>query len=212
MGYDVAQSTVAKYIVRLPKPPSLPWKTLLREHAHEIAACDFFTVPTATLRVLYCLVVLSHDRRKVLHFKVTGHPTASWAAQQIVEAFPYDDVPEYLLRDNDSICGQAFQDRIASLGFEEVKTAYRSPWQNPLVERLIGSVRRECLDHVIVLSERHLKRILREYFHYYNHARAHMSLNGNAPLPREVEPSHRGRVIAIPQVGGLHHRYTRVAA
>jgi putative transposase len=121
-------------------------------------------------------------------------------------------VPKYLLRDNDSIYGQAFQDRITSLGIEEVKTAYRSPGQNPFVERLIGSVRRECLKHVIVLSERHLKRILREYFDYHNNSRAHMSLDGNAPLPREVEPPDLGNVIALPQVGGLHHRYTRVAA
>ena len=212
LGYDVAESTVAKYMVRLRKPPSPTWKIFLKEHAHEIVACDFLTVPTATFRVLYCFVILSHDRRKVLHFNVTEHPTAFWSAQQIVEAFPYDGTPKYLLRDNDSIYGQAFQQRVKSLGIEEIKTAYRSPWQNPFVERLIGSVRRECINHVLVLSERHLKRIVREYFDYYNNSRAHMSLNGNAPLPREVEPPDRGNVLAIPQAGGLHHRYTRVAA
>jgi len=188
------------------------WKTFLKEHTHEIVACDFFTLPTATFRVLYCFVVMSHDRRKVLHFNVTEHPCARWTAQQIVNAFPYDGAPKYLLRDNDSIYGQAFQDRLASLGIKEVKTAYRSPWQNPFVERLIGSVRRECLDHVIVLGERHLKRILREYFNYYNNSGAHMALDGNAPLPREVEPPSRGKVIAIPKACGLHHRYTRIAA
>jgi len=166
------------------KPPSPTWKTFLKEHAHEIVACDFFTVPTATFRVLYCFVALSHDRRKVLHFNVTEFPTASWTAQQIVEACPWDDIPKYLLRDNDSIYGLAFQDRIASLDIEEIKTAYRSLWKNPFVERVIGSVHRECLDHVIVLGSRHLKRILSEYFDYYNNSRAHMSLNGNAPLPR----------------------------
>jgi transposase InsO family protein len=212
LGYDVAQSTVAKYMVRLPKPPSLPWKTFLREQAHEIAACDFFTVPAVAFRVLYCFVVLSHDRRRVIHFNVTEHPSSQWTAQQIVEAFPYDDVPKYLLRDNDSIYGEAFRQRVKSLGIKEVRTAYRSPWQNPFVERLVGSVRRECLNHAIVLSERHLKRILREYFDYYNYSRAHMSLAGNSPLPRKVEPPDRGKVIAIPQASGLHHRYTRVAA
>jgi putative transposase len=212
LGYDVAESTVAKYMVRQPKPPSQTWRTFLDNHASDIAACDFFTIPTATFRILYCFVILSHNRRKVLHFNVTFNPTASWAAQQIVEAFPYDSAPKYLLRDNDSIYGQAFQNRIASLGIEEVKTAYHSPWQNPFVERLIGSVRRECLNHVIVLNERHLHRILSEYFDYYNNSRAHLSLDGNAPLPREVEPPERGDVIALPQVGGLHHRYTRVAA
>jgi len=212
LGYDVAESTVAKYMVRLRKPSSPTWKIFLKEHAHEIVACDFFTLPTVTFRVLYCFVILSHDRRKVLHFNVTEHPTASWAAHQIVEAFPYDDVPTYLLRDNDSIYGETFRQRVKSLGIEENKTAYRSPWQNPFVERIIGSVRRECLNHVIVLNKRHMKRILREYFDYYNNSRAHMSLAGNSPLPREVEPPNRGKVIAIPQAGGLHHRYTRVAA
>ena len=212
LGYDVAESTVAKYMVRQRKPPSQTWRTFLGNHASEIAACDFFTVPTATFRVLYCFVVLSHDRRRVIHFNVTEHPSAQWTAQQVVEAFPYDEVPKYLLRDNDSIYGQVFQQRVRSLSIEEVKTAYRSPWQNPFAERLIGSVRRECLDHVIVLGRRHLKRILREYTNYYNHSRAHMSLDGNAPLPREVEPPDRGNVIALSQVGGLHQRYTRVAA
>jgi len=212
LGYDVAESTVAKYMVRQRKPPSQTWRTFLDNHASEIAACDFFAVPTATFRVLYCFVVLSHDRRRVIHFNVTEHPSAQWTAQQIVEAFPYDEVPKYLLRDNDSIYGQLFQQRVKSLSIEEVKTAYRSPWQNPFAERLIGSVRRECLDHVIVLGEQHLKRILHEYIDYYNQARAHMSLDGNAPLPREVEPLDRGNVIALPQVGGLHHRYTRIAA
>jgi len=214
LGYELAESTVAKYMVRprTLKPPSPTWKAFLKNHAKEIVACDFLVVPTATFRMLYVFVVLSHDRRQVIHFNVTEHPTASWTGQQIVETFPYDSESRYLLRDNDSIYGKAFQERVASLGIEEVRTAFHSPWQNAYVERLIGSVRRECLDHVIVLNERHLNRILREYFDYYNNSRAHQSLGGNAPLPRELEPPDRGKVIAIPQVGGLHHRYTRVAA
>jgi len=214
LGYKLAESTVAKYMVRPRKlkPSSPTWKTFLKNHAKEIVACDFFVVPTATFQVLYVFVLLSHDRRRVIHFNVTKHPTARWTGQQIVDAFPYDSAPRYLLRDNDSIYGRVFQDRIASLGIEEVRTAYHSPWQNAYVERLIGSVRRECVDHLIVLDERHLKRILREYFQYYNTYRTHQSLDGNAPLPREPEPPDLGKVIAIPQVGGLHHRYTCVAA
>ena len=186
LGHDLAESTVAKYMTRQrnDKSPSPTWKTFLKNHAKEIVACDFFVVPTATFRLLYVFVVLSHDRRRVLQFNVTEHPTAERTGQQIVEAFPYDDAPRYLLRDNDSIYGKAFQERVVSLGIEEVKTACRSPWQNAYVERLIGSVRRECLDHVIVLNERHLKRILGEYFEYYNISRAHQSLDDNAPLPR----------------------------
>ena len=203
---------VAKYMVRQQKQPSQTWRTFLDNHASEIAACDFFTIPTATFRVLYCFVILSHDRRKVLHFNVTGNPTAAWTAQQIVEAFPFDSTLKYLLRDNDSIYGNMFQQRVQSLGIEEVRTAYRSPWQNPFIERLIGSVRRECLNHVIVLNEQHLHRILSRYFVYYKNSRAHMSLEGNSPLPRGVESPDRGNVIALPQVGGLHHRYTRAAA
>lgn len=161
LGYELAESTVAKYMVRSSKPPSPGWRTFLENHAREIAACDFLTVPTATFRILYCFVVFSHDRRRVLHFNVTAHPSAHWTAQQVTEAFPFDEPPKYLLRDNDSIYGDAFRQRVANLGIEEVRTAYRSPWQNAYVERLIGSVRRECLDHVIVLNERHLKRLLR---------------------------------------------------
>jgi putative transposase len=180
MGYDVAESTVAKYMVRQQKPPSQTWRTFLDNHASEIAACDFFTIPTVTIRVLYCFVILSHDRRNFLHFNVTGNPTAAWAAQQIVEAFPYDSAPKYLLRGNDSIYGNALKQRVQSLGIEAVKTAYHSPWQNPFVERLIGSVRRECLNHAIVLNERHPHRILSKYFGYYNNSRAHMSFEGNS--------------------------------
>ena len=146
-----------------------------------------------------------------MHFNVTEHPTAAWTAQQVVEAFPFDEAPRFLLRDNDGVYGEVFQRRVKNLGIDAVKTAKASPWQNPYVERLIGSIRRECLDHVIVLGERHLKRILGDYFEYYHRARTHLSLDRNAPVPREVEPPSRGRILCIPQVGGLHHRYRRVA-
>ncbi|MEX2170788.1 MAG: integrase core domain-containing protein [Pirellulales bacterium] len=212
LGYVLAESTVAKYLLKRTKPPSPTWKTFLKNHLREMAAIDFFVVPTATFRLLYVFVVLSLDRRKVLHFNVTAHPSAQWTAQQVVEAFPFDDAPEFLQRDRDGIYGEVFQRRVASLGIEEIVSAPRSPWQNPYVERLIGSIRRECLNHVIVFNKRHLTRILNDYFRYYNECRTHLALDGNSPQPREVEPPDRGRVIAVPQVGGLHHRYACVAA
>jgi transposase InsO family protein len=211
LGYSVAERTVAKYMVRSPKPPSQTWRTFLENHVSDLAAIDFFTVPTATFRVLYCFVVLRHDRRQVVHFNVTAHPGAQWAAQQIVEAFPFDEAPRYLIRDRDGTFGPQFRKRIKGLGIDEVPIAPRAPWQNPYCERLIGSIRRECLNHIIVLDEAHLKRILTSYFDYYHHARTHLSLDRNSPIPREVEPRLQGEVIGISQVGGLHHRYTRAA-
>jgi putative transposase len=175
-------------------------------------AVDFFVVPTATFRRLYCFVVLSLDRRRVVHFNVTTNPSAAWTAQQIVEAFPFDSAPRFLQRDCDGIYGDEFRRRVKNLGIEEVVSAPRSPWQNPYVERLIGSIRRECLDHMIIFNEAHLKRILSTYFDYYHPSRIHQSLDRNAPVPRQVEPPDSGEVIAVPQVGGLHHRYMRSAA
>ncbi len=211
LGYTVAESTVAKYKIRRPRPPSQTWRAFLDNHICDIVAVDFFTVPTATFRILFTFVVLRHDRRHVVHFNVTAHPTAEWTAQQIVEAFPFDDAPRFLIRDRDSIYGNAFQQRVKNMGIEEVLIAPRSPWQNPYAERLIGSIRRECLDHVIVLDERHLHRILRSYLDYYTRSRTHLSLDRNAPIERDVEPPCHGRVVSIPQVGGLHHRYRRAA-
>ena len=211
-SYAVADSTVAKYLVRTRKPSSPTWKTLLQNHLHELAAVDFFTVQTVTFRVLYVFVVLSLDRRRVLHFHVTTCPSAEWTAQQVVEAFLFATALQFLMRDRDGIYGEYFQRRVKSQGCEEVVSAPRSPWQNPFVERLIGSIRRECLNHAIMFNERHLLRILRSYFEYYHESRTHMGLNDDAPLPRQVERPERGAVIAIPQVGGLHHRYTRRAA
>ncbi len=211
LGYDVSQSSVANYMNRDRKPPSQTWRTFLDNHVRDIVAVDFFTVPTATFRILFTFVVLRHDRRRIVHFNVTAHPTAEWTAQQIIEAFPEDSAPRFLIRDRDGIYGLSFQTRVANMGIEEVPTAPRSPWQSPYVERLIGSIRRECLNHFIVLNERHLRRILSSYFTYYHESRTHLSLDRNSPIPRDVEPPERGRVIAIPQVGGLHHRYRRAA-
>ena len=159
--------------------------------------------------MLYVFLVMSHDRRRILHFNVTTSPSARWTAQQIVEAFPYDRAPRYLLHDRDSIFSDSFARRVESMGIKEVVTAPGSPWQNPYCERLIGSIRRECLDHVIVLNERHLMRVLRGYASYYHSSRTHQSLDNDCPDPRPVEPPERGDVVALPEVGGLHHRYVR---
>jgi len=211
LGHDVAESTVAKYMVaRENRTPSQSWRTFLANHMNVSAACDFFTVPTLTFKVLYVFVVLSHDRRRIVHLNVTKHPTAEWTAQQITEAFPGGDEPRYLHRDRDATYGDVFRKRIAAMGIHEIVNAKQSPWQNPFAERAIGSIRRECLDHFIPLGESHLRRVLRRYAEYYNRARCHLSLEGNAPEPREVESGTRP-VRAIPHLGELHHRYTRAA-
>jgi len=211
LGYELAESTVSKYLVRQRKPPSQTWRTFLENHVDCLASVDFFTVPTATFRVLYCFIVLCHERRRLVHVNVTANPTERWTAHQAIEAFPFDAAPRYLIRDRDAIYGEWFRRRVQSMGIHEVVIAPHSPWQSPFVERVIGSIRRECLDHVIVLSEAHLLRILRSYLSYYHDARTHLSLARNAPNPRPVEPQARGKVVAIPQVRGLHHRYTRAA-
>jgi len=198
LGHQVAERTVAKYMLRTSKPPSQTWRTFLANHVSDIAACDFFTVPTATFRVLYVFIILRHDRRQVVHFNVTEHPYAEWAAQQVVDAFPFDEIPRFLLRDRDDIYNDYFTTRVKHMGIEEVPTSPQSPWQNPYCERLIGSVRRDCLDHLIVLNEAHLLRILSRYFDYYHHSRPHLSLNRNSPTPRAVDPPSAGQIVAIP--------------
>ena len=212
LGIEVSQATVSKYMSRSRKPTSQAWKAFLNNHAKCLAAMDFFTVPTARFRVLYVFIVLSQDRRQIVHFNATEHPTARWTAQQLVEAFPFDTAPRYLQRDRDAIYGKKVRRRIKSLGIEEVVSAPCSPWQNPYVERVIGSIRRDCLDHVIVLNERHLRRILREYIDYYHTCRTHLSLNKDPPETRIAEPRSLGNVVAFPRIGGLHHRYSRIAA
>jgi transposase InsO family protein len=212
IGIDLPRSTVAKYMVRRRRPPSATWRALLRNHIKDIVATDFFVVPTVRNQVLFVFLIFAHERRRVLHFNVTAYPTAEWAAQQVVEAFPWTDPPRYLLRDRDKIYGARFRHRVAGLGCEEVVIAAQSPWQNPLVERLIGSIRRECLDHTIVLGERHLRRILIDYFRYYHRWRTHQSLEMDSPEGRQVDPVDRGRLVETAEVGGLHHHYERIAA
>jgi len=168
LGIHVAKAIVERYNPRLGKPPSPSWRTFLEQHAHELASIDFFVVPTAALKVLFVLVVLVHGRRRIVHFNVTEHPTAQWTAQQLTEAFPFDTAPRYLLRDGDGGHGREIQRRIRSLGINEVVTAPASPRRNPYVERVIGSIRRELLDNVIVLNERRLKRLLSAYLDYYH--------------------------------------------
>jgi transposase InsO family protein len=210
LGYQVSAATVARYRGRRDRPPSQTWRTFLKNHVGSLASMDFFVVPTATFGLLYGFLILRHDRRRVVHFNVTAAPTSAWVAQQLREAFPYEEAPRYLIRDRDGIYGDEVRRCLKALGVEEVLTAPRSPWQNPYCERLIGTLRRELLDHVIVLGERHLMRLLRSYFAYYHQDRPHQSLKGNSPEPRAVEPRERGRVIAERRVGGLHHRYRRV--
>jgi transposase InsO family protein len=212
LGFQLSQATVAKYIVRSRKPPSQTWRTFLENHRKDLVAADFFVVPTVLFQVLFVFVILSHDRRRVVHFGVTAHPTAEWAARQLLGSFPWDSAPRYLLRDRDGSYGERFREATDWLDIREVVTAAQSPWQNPYVERLIGSIRRECLDHVIVLIEANLRRVLKSYFEYYERSRTHLSLGKDAPISRPIQPPPMGRVVEITQVGGLHHRYERVAA
>jgi transposase InsO family protein len=212
LGIVVAERTVSRLLPKRRTPPSQSWRTFLTNHVRDLVSIDFFTVPTAGLRVLFVLVVLAHQRRRVLHFNVTEHPTAAWTAQQIVDAFPDDSAPSYLLRDRDKIYGHSFRQRVRGMGIDEILTAPHSPWQNPFAERLIGSIRRECLDHVLVLGERHLRHTLARYFAYYHRARTHLSLDKDAPHGRPIERPELGRVIPVREVGGLHHRYVRRAA
>jgi len=212
LGLDVAERTVSRLMPKRRPRPSQTWRTFLDNHVRDLVSLDFFTVPTAGLRVLFVLLVLAHDRRRVVHFNVTARPTAHWTAQQIVDAFPDDSAPSYLLRDRDQVYGEQFRHRVKGMRIVEVLTAPHSPWQNPFVERLIGSIRRECLNHVLVLGERHLRRVLFRYFSYYHRARTHLSLDKDAPDVRPVQLSEVGEIVALREVGGLHHRYVRRAA
>ena len=185
LGFDVSESTVAKYMIRNRKPPSQSWRTFLENHSAELVSVDFFTgapaaVPTITFKILYVFVILHHERREIIHFNATDHPTAEWTAQQLVEAFPFDTAP-------------------------------RSPWQSPYVERLIGSIRRECLNRVIIINERHLRRQLKSCSTYYHEARTHLSLDKQCPVPRSIQVPDQGNIVAIPHLGGLHHEYRRAA-
>jgi len=212
LGITIGETSVSKYMVRRRQPPSQTWRTFLDNHVKDLVSVDFFNVPTIRFHVLYVFLVLAHDRRRILHFNVTAHPTAEWTAQQLREAFPFDQLPRYLLRDRDGIFGEAFRRQVRAMSIHDVLSTARSPWQRAYVERVIGSIRRECLDHVIVFNEASLRRILRRYVAYYHGSRPHLSLEKDSPDRRSVEPPEQGPIVAIPQVGGLHHRYERRAA
>jgi transposase InsO family protein len=212
VGVVVSERTVSRLLRRPRRPPSQTWRTFLTNHVATLVSIDFFTVSTLTGRVLFVFIVLLHHRRRVVHVNVTEHPTAAWTTQQMVDAFPHDTAPRWLLRDRDAIDSDAFRRRIAGMGIGEVLSSPSSPWQNPYAERLIGSIRRECVDHVIVLGERHLRRSLTDYLTYYHGSRTHLSLENDAPTPRRGQAITDGNVVAFPEVGGLHHRYERRAA
>jgi putative transposase len=212
LGVDVSERTVSRLLERHPRPPSQTWRTFLTNHLASAASMDFFTVPTLTGRVLFVLVLRSHHRRRIVHVNITDPPTATWSAQQVVDAFPDDTAPSWLHRDRDRIYGDVCKRRLAGMGIAEVVSAPASPWQNPYVERLIGSIRRECLDHVIVINEAHLLRVLTTYRRYYHRSRTHLGLEKDTPDHRPVSGTSTGPIVAIPEVGGLHHRYERRAA
>ena len=209
LGVEIAQSTVAKYMARRRGPPSQGWKTFLHNHAPDIAAIDLFVVPTVGLKLLYGLAIIHLERRRLVWTNVTTNPTAEWIARQITEAFPWDQAPRYLVRDRDASYGSIVRNRIQAMGIRDRPTAPRSPWQNGHIEGLIGSIPRECLDHVVVLSEAHLRQILMAYADYYNRARTHLTLDKDAPLGRPAQPI--GQIVATPLLGGLHHQYVRMA-
>ncbi len=208
LGFEVAQSTVAKYMVKRCGPPSQQWRTFLRNHALDIAAMDLFIAPTLGFDLLYGLVIVRLDRRDLVWINVTINPTAEWIARQITEAFPWNEAPHYLVRDRDRVYGAAVKRRLRAMGIRDKPIAPASPWQNGFAERLIGSIRRECVDHIVVLGEAHLHRILRKYAAYYNELRTHRSLNKDAPIHRAIQ--RRGDIVSAPILGGLHHHYCRI--
>src|SRR5271168_4191990 len=212
LGFEVSQATIAKYMMRRRGTPSQNWRTFLRNHAEGIAAIDMFVVASASFRLLYVMIILAHDRRNIVLTAVTEHPTAAWLSRQVTEAFPWDTAPRYLLRDRDGSYRSYFCNRIEAMGIKEVITAPRSPWQNAYVERVIGSIRRECMDHIVIFNERHLCRVLSSYVDYYQRTRTHLSLDKDCPDSRPIQHRTVGRIVAISKVGGLHHRYERLAA
>jgi transposase InsO family protein len=208
LGIEVAQSTVAKYMAKGGRGRSQTWRTFLRNHTAGIGAVDFLVVRTIGFKLLFVLVILKHERRRLLSVTVTSNPTAEWVARQLTEAFPWNEAPAYLIRDRDGVYGHAVTRRLAAMGIRDHPTAPRSPWQNGHAERLIGSIRRECLDHIVVFGEAHLCRILGAYTGYYNQLRTHLSLGKDSPAHRPVQ--RLGQLAAHPILGGLHHRYCRM--
>jgi transposase InsO family protein len=210
LGFAVAQSTVAKYMVRRrsDNPAGQSWATFLRNHAPQIAAMDLFVVPTIGFDLLYALIIVRLARRELVWVNVTAHPTAEWIARQITEALPWNEAPRYLIRDRDGMYGTVVRRRLRAMGIRDKPIAAGSPWQNCFAERLIGSIRRECVDHLVVLGEQHLRRVMRSYALYYNEARTHRSLDKDSPLPRPIQRI--GRIASRALVGGLHHQYVRI--
>jgi transposase InsO family protein len=208
LGFEIAQSSVAKYMVKRRRPPSQGWRTFLRNHARDIAAMDLFVVPTIGFDLLYAFIIVRLDRRDLAWINVTTNPTAEWVARQSTEAFPWDGAPGYMIRDRDRIYGAVVRRRLRAMGIRDKPIAPASPWQNGFAERLIGSIRRECLDHIIVLGEAHMRRILKSYARYYNETRTHLALEKDAPLSRTVKRA--GRILCRPILGGLHHEYVRI--
>uniref|UniRef100_A0A1S7LC16 Integrase, catalytic region n=1 Tax=Magnetococcus massalia (strain MO-1) TaxID=451514 RepID=A0A1S7LC16_MAGMO len=212
LGYDYAQSTIANYLPKPNKTPSQTWNTFLHNHRHQMVAMDFFTVPTLFFKILHVLILVDHQRRRVVYFNVTTNPTSAWVAQQIRQAFPWESAPRYLLHDRDPLFAGDCRAALYAMGTFSVITAPGRPWQNAICERLIGTLRRECLDHMIVLCEEHLRKILGEYLLYYHGSRTHMSLSKDCPNPRPMQVQQSGRIKSTPFLGGLHHRYERQAA
>jgi len=208
LGIDIGQTSVAKYMARRRVPPSQGWTTFLRSHADGIVAMDLFVVPTISFRLLYGLLIMGHGRRQILWFGVTAHPTAEWIANQLTEACGWEQIPRYLIRDRDRAYGEIFMRRVRSIGIRDRPTSPRSPWQNAYAERLIGSIRRECIDHIVVVGERHLRHVLLSYKEFYNDTRTHLALNKDAPMSRAAQTA--GRIICHPILGGLHHQYGRM--
>ncbi len=211
LGIFVSETTISRY---MPKRFGLPgsrqrWATFLRNHMHETLAVDFAVVPTITFELVYVFFILSLERRRILHFNVTRHPTAEWTAQQVVEACAFEAPGRFLIRDNDKIYGAYFRERVDGLGLRQARTAFRSPWQNGFAERWIGGLRRDCLDHIIALNESQLRRVIRSYVEYFHEDRTHLGLDKDTPVARAVERPENGKIVTYPRVGGLHHRYSR---
>jgi putative transposase len=215
LGFDLSERTILRWMRKASRhpEPAKRWVAFLSNHREAIAAMDFFTVPTLTFGILYCFFVISHERRRILHCNVTRHPSSAWVIQQLREAFPYDSAPGYLIFDRGSNFNEEVIDTVKSFGIEPKRTSFRSPWQNGVAERWVGSCRRDLLDHVIVVNEWHLKRVMNEYVHYYHDDRTHLALEKRTPAGREAQTKSTvgSRVIAMPRLGGLHHRYDLAA-
>jgi transposase InsO family protein len=209
LGITIGQTTVAKYMARTRRPAVARLEDVsARNHADGIASLDLFVVPTISFQLLYGLLILKHGRREILCLAATAHPSAEWISRQLMEAYGWEQGPCYLIRDRDRVYGEVFIRRLRAMGIRDRPTSFRSPWQNGYCERLIGSIRRESLDHIVVFGERHLRHLLRVYADYYNCTRTHLSLNKDSPASRAVESF--GRILPVPILGGLHHQYVRI--